>query len=913
MAPSPGSRIGPYEIVASLGAGGMGEVYRARDTRLDRAVAIKILPEAFALDPERLARFEREAKTLASLNHPHIAAIYGIEEGPAAGQTRALVMELVEGDDLSQRIARGPMAVDEVLPIARQIAEALEAAHQAGIIHRDLKPANIKVRSDGTVKVLDFGLAKALDPSSGLGAPGSGNLAGAPTITSPAMTMRGMILGTAAYMAPEQAKGRAVDKRADLWAFGCVLFEMLTARRPFDGDDVSEVMAAVIKSEPDWSAMPATVPSHIQLLVRRCLEKDPAKRVGDAAVARFLMNEPLVTAPAEPAHSAARRWWPVAMGVLAVAAIVAASVSAVMFSRRPIPPTMRLAIVLAESAPFVNQPTDRDVVVSPDGRRLVYRTFVSGTLKLAVCDVNQLEGRVLEGTDLARSPFFSPDGQWVAFFSGGALKKVAIAGGPPQTLCPFDGGPRGGTWHGDTIVFATSERGKGLQRVSAAGGVAEVVTKPDLSKGEFGHWFPSFLPDGRRLLATVAPAEGTDRSLHTAVFDLRSGEQRIVIRGGSQAQFVQPGAVVFVDGNTLRAVAFDAGRAETRGEPVPVIEGVSGSIGASDFAVSGTGMLVYVTAATAEGQPPGLSLVWVDRTGREETLPTSQRSFFDPRISANGQQVLVEAADEADDIWLLDLGRGALTRQTFEAGEDETAVWMPDGRTVVYSSSRAGKPRAVYRGRIDGAGGEELLWSGPGHVHVESVTPDGRALILGVSGITANNATGPGQGGDLLLLPLDGDRTLRPLLATPFNERGAQLSPDGRWMAYFSDESKRNEVYVRAFPSLEGKTQVSTGGGSEPMWSEKGDELFFRGEDQMMAVRVGPGAPLSVTVPRKLFADIYTSKGAQHAGYDVARDGRFLMVKDMAAGQRAAGGRVQTNFVVILNWFEELMQKLPAR
>ena len=912
MALSPGIRIGPYEIVGALGAGGMGEVYRARDARLDRDVAIKILPEAFALDPERLARFEREAKTLASLNHPHIAAIYGIEDGVAAGQARALVMELVEGDDLSQRLARGPMAVDEALPVARQIAAALEAAHQAGIIHRDLKPANIKVRSDGTVKVLDFGLAKALDPGSGLRAPGSG-LANSATITSPAMTMRGMILGTAAYMAPEQAKGRAVDKRADLWAFGCVLFEMLTGRRPFEGDDVSEVMAAVIKSEPDWSVMPATVPSHIQLLIRKCLEKDPSKRIGDAAVARFLMDEPAAVSPTHQAQTAPRKWWPIAVGAFALAVAVAAAAWAAMSFTTAMPPAMRLAIVPAESAPFVNLASDRDIAVSPDGRHIVYKTFIGGTVKLVVRDLDQLEGRVLEGTELARAPFFSPDGQWVAFFAAGSLKKVAIAGGPPQTLCAEgDGGPRGGTWHGDTIVFATSGRGVGLRRVSAAGGSAAAVTTPDGAAGEFGHWFPSFLPDGHKVLYTIIPVPGPPAVMETAVVDLATGEHRRVIRGASQAQFAAPGAVVFADGTTLRAVAFDGGRAQPTGEPVPVIEGVSGSGGASEFAISRTGMLVYVAATATDGAPPGLTLVWVDRAGREETIPTAQRSFADPRISPNGQQVVVESADEADDIWTLDLGRGTLTRQTFEPGEDETAVWMRDGQTVVYSSSRADKPRGVYRRRSDGAGAEELLWSGTGHVHVESATPDGRAIILGVTnggGVATLGGTGLG---DLMLLPLDGDGTLEPLIQTPFNERGAQLSPDGRWLAYFSDESKRDEVYVRAFPSLEGKTQVSTGGGAEPMWSKRGDELFFRGEGQMMAVRVGPGAPLSLTVPRKLFADRYTSKGTQHAGYDVAHDGRFLMVRDTSAGQRA-GGIPQTNFVVVLNWFSELKQKLPAR
>ena len=699
-----------------------------------------------------------------------------------------------------------------------------------------------------------------------------------PTITTPAMTMRGVILGTAAYMAPEQAKGRTVDTRADVWAFGCVLFEMLTGRRTFDGDDMSEVMAAVIKSEPDWSALPSTVPSHIQLLVRGCLEKDPRKRVGDAAVARFVLNEALGRAALETPKAAPRKRWRAAVGALAVVALVVASIWAAIALTTSVPQPMRFAIVPAESQPLLNQVADRDLVVSPDGRRIVYRTLVGATSKLVVRDVNQLEGRVLDGTDGARSPFFSPDGQWVAFFAANFLKKVAIAGGPPQTICPTSGsagsgGPRGGTWHGDTIVFATADLAAGLQRVSAAGGAPEKLTKlkpNDSSDGSLGggHWFPSFLPDGRRVLFAIV---GGQTAPVTAVVDLQTLEQRIVVRGGQQARFVAPGA--------------------------------------ADFAVSDAGMLVYVSNGVAVGQAaPGRTIMWVDRSGREEPLLGAKRLFTDPRISADGQQAIVEATDDADDIWTLDITRGALTRQTFEPGEDETSGWMPDGKMLAYASSRSDKPRTVFRRRADGAGAEEALWSGPQHVHVETTTPDGRALILAVSDVAGGQP-------DLMLLPLDGDHTLKPLLQSKFAEAGARLSPDGRWLAYYSMETGRDEVYVRAYPSLEGKTQVSTGGGRQPVWSKKGDELFFRGEGAMMAVRVGPGAPLSVTAPRKLFEDRYYNKGLAHTGYDVARDGRFLMVKDPSAGQASSttSALPQTNFIVVLNWFEELQQKLQAR
>ena len=906
MSLPPGARLGVFEVVGALGAGGMGEVYRARDTRLDREVALKILPDAFALDAERLARFEREAKTLASLNHPLIAHVHGLEE---ADGVRALVMELVEGDDLSRRIAGGPMPLDEALPIARQIAEALEAAHQAGIIHRDLKPANIKVRPDGTVKILDFGLAKAVD--GGAGDSASANVMNSPTITTPAMTLRGVILGTAAYMAPEQAKGRAIDKRADLWAFGCVLFEMLTGKRAFDGDDMSEVMAAVIKSEPDWTAMPANVPSHIQLLVRRCLEKDPRKRVGDAAVARFVLNETLGGSVVDSPKAGRGRRWPVLAGALVALALLAATVWAATRMTASVPEPMRLAIVPSESQPLFNQANDADLAVSPDGRHVVYRSRIGLVAKLVVRDINQIEGRVLDGTDGARTPFFSPDGKWLAFFTQAALKKVAITGGSAQTICPITGSPRGATWHGDTIVFATSDATIGLQRVSAAGGSPVALTKLD-TKGAAealvaGNWYPSFLPDGRRVLFS-AVERGQDAPA-TGVFDLQTQEQRVVLRGGWQARYVSPGTLLFFDGSTLRAVPFDAGRAEVTGEPVPVLEGVCCPDGAADLALSDAGLLVYVSTGAAVGQAAaGRLIVWVDRTGREEALPGAHKLFTDPRVSPDGQQAIIEATDDADDIWTLDVARGALTRQTFEAGEDETSTWMPDGKTLVYASSRQDKPRTVFRRRADGAGAEESLWTGTQHVHVETVTADGRALILAVSEV---NGSPP----DLALLPLDGDHALKPLLQSKFGEAGARLSPDGRWLAYFSNETGRDEVYVRAFPSLEGKLQVSTGGGRQPVWSRKGDELFYRGEGAMMAVRVGPGSPLSVTAPRKLFEDRYYNKGLTHTGYDVSRDGRFLMVKDPAAGQVTGVGTVlpQTNFIVVLNWFEELQQKLHPR
>jgi len=901
---NPGTKLGPYEILAPLGAGGMGEVYRARDTKLDRDVAIKVLPDSFASDADRVARFQREAKTLAALNHPNIGGIYGLEEGQGV---TALVLELVEGQTLAERIegqrAKGSgLAIDEALPIARQIAAALEAAHGQGIVHRDLKPANVKVRPDGTVKVLDFGLAKGLGTGVGPASTPTPVPSMSPTLTTPMMTGMGVVMGTAAYMAPEQAKGKPVDKRADIWAFGCVLYEMLTGRRPFDGDDVSDVMATVLKSDPDWTAIPSDVPPHIKVLIQRCLEKDARKRVADISVALFLMTEPFAApaAAVDPARaSRTRPWVPLVAGTAAVvvSAIAAVWITIVVTGRVPQP--MRFAIVPSAAEPFAPQGTDRDIAVSPDGRRIVYRATVGGATKLVVRDVNQLDGKVLDGTDLARSPFVSPDGQWVAFQSGGVMKKVAITGGPPVTLCSLSGTLRGGSWQGDTIVFATGDQTTGLLSVPAAGGEPTILTKPDPGEGD--HLFPFVLPDGRHVLFTIGNANLAAGGWQIAVLDLKTKARKVLVRGGSQAQYVTSGALVFAIAGTLRAARFDASSAEVTSEPVPVLEQVSNSVsGAANYAVSRDGLLVYVPGSSA-GAEAKRTLVWVGRDGREEPVHTDARAFNDPRLSPDEQRALVEITDEADDIWMVDLSRGALTRQTFDAGEDESAVWMPDGKTIVYASTRAGTPLAVNRRRADGAGGEEPLWTGSAHVHVETSTPDGRALIL------SSAAVGGGQF-DLMLLPLEGDRKLKPLVQTRFDDARARVSPDGRWIAYSSDETGRGEVYVRAFPSLEGKTQVSTGGGAQPVWAKRGDELFFRTPGAMMAVRIQPGASFSVGQPRKLFDGRFYSKNAGTGGYDVSRDGRFLMVKDASAAQSATG--TPASLIVVLNWFEDLKARI---
>jgi serine/threonine-protein kinase len=576
MALSIGSRLGPYEIQSAIGAGGMGEVFRARDTKLQRDVAIKVLPDLFATDPERLARFRREAQLLAALNHPHIAAIYGFED---SGDTHALVLELVEGPTLADRIARGPVPIDEALPIAKQIADALEAAHEQGIVHRDLKPANIKLRPDGTVKVLDFGLAKAMEPA----AASNINVTMSPTLSLQA-TMGGMILGTAGYMSPEQARGKPVDERADVWAFGAVLFEMLTGSPPFPGEDISHILARVTERDPDWSTLP-TLPPAVGIVLRRCLTKDPRQRMRDIGDVRLVLEGAFDTAPATMPQTppAPRRplWRLVAfVGVPALAVGGVLLGGATWLTVRPAAPQpVRFAIVPPSTQPLTLQGFQRDIAITPDGRHIVYRVGPAGTQgsQLVVRSLDQLDACVLPGISSIRSPFISPDGHWIGFFegeAGGELKKVSILGGPPIALCHFSGNPLEASWGPDgTVIFADSDRSTGLLSVNADGGEPTVLTKPDFSHGELDHVMPFMLPGGRAVLFTILAVGSSSGSAQVAVLDLKSGQKKVLIRGGADARYVDTGHLVYAADGTLRAVRFDLGGLEVTSDPVPVVEG----------------------------------------------------------------------------------------------------------------------------------------------------------------------------------------------------------------------------------------------------------------------------------------------------------------------------------------------------
>ena len=887
-----GTRLGSYAITAQIGVGGMGEVYRATDTNLKRQVAIKVLPDAVATDSERLARFQREAEVLASLNHPNIAAIYGLEKTP---DFTALVMELVEGDDLSQRITRGAIPIDEALPIARQIADALEAAHEQGIIHRDLKPANIKVRADGTVKVLDFGLAKAMEPAGTT----SSSVSMSPTITTPAMTQAGMILGTAAYMSPEQAKGRTVDRRADVWAFGAVLFEMRSGHRVFAGEDISDTLANVLKTEPEWSRLPAAVSPRVRLALRACLQKDPKQRLADVQDVRLALEgafetaAPRTAAPAPP-------WRRVALVGAAALVMGVALASVVAWSAmRALPaPVVRTEITTAGAVALSLQGVDRDLAVTPDGSRIVYR----GVNQLLVRQLDQLTPTALTGLGAPRGVFISPDGQWVGFFDGQtALKKAAITGGPPVTVVTVDGAPRGATWAPDgTIVFATGSA-TGLQRVSASGGDATVLTTPNRQGGEADHLWPEFLPGGQAVLFTITPSGGLLDNAQVAVLDLRTNMQTILVRGGHHAHYVPSGHLVYAAGGTLRAVAFDLARLAVVGTPAPVLEDVrTTGNGGVDAVVAGNGTLVYVQSDLASTQR---SLVWVDRMGREEPISAPTRAYVNAQLSPDGTKVALDIRDQEQDVWIWDLARETLQRLSFDTGLNRGPVWSRDGQRVAFTRA-LDTAEEVYWQAADGSGvAEALTEKSTVPMMPSDFSPDGTMLLYKPTAAPV----------DIWMVPVAGPRTAGvALLNGPANESNPTVSPDGRWLAYQSDESGQNEIYVRPFPNVNtGRWQISTRGGTRAQWSPDGRELFFYvgagARGTLMAVPVESGSAFRAGVPRMLFQGNYPAPNIGGRLYDVSRDGqRFLMIK----GEDAES--VPRHLTVVQNWLEELKRLVPT-
>ena len=912
-----GTLLGPYEIVSALGAGGMGEVYRARDTKLGREVAIKVISESFTHDSERIARFQNEAQFLASLNHPHIATIHGLEE--SAG-SQCLVMELVDGDTLAERLKTGPIPMSEALRIARQVADALQAAHEKGIIHRDLKPANIALNAEGQVKVLDFGLAKALGPASvgrDFGPAGSEDpaylITHSPTLSF-AATQAGVLLGTAAYMSPEQARGKIADKRSDIWAFGCVLYEMLTGTRAFQGEDAAETLAFVMAREPDWAALPSDIPSPIVTLLRGCLEKDRRNRVADIGAATFVLDRSAqlvdrvverVEVPAvapEPVPVRRAPLWRRAMPVLAAVTITAllAGASVWLLTRPASPSVVRTRIATSGSTALALGGADRDVAITPDGSRIVYR----GNNQLLVRALDQLEPTVLT-RGVPRGVFISPNGQWVGFFDGTTMKRVAITGGPPLTITRVDNAPRGATWGPDeTIVFANNSGATGLQRVAAAGGDPTVLTKPDRARGEGNHLWPEFLPGGMAVLFTIGSVNGGIGTAQIAVLDLRTGTSKVLIRGGSHAHYMPTGHLVYGVAGTLRAVAFDLGRLEVTGTPAPVLEGVvTTAQGAADFAVAMNGSLVYVPGTVGGvGQE---TVVSVDRQGRASPLPgVPLDSYHDVRVSPDGSRL---ALATAADVWTYDVVRATLSRLTTDQAEDNRALWTPDGQRIIFSSTRAGYRELFWR-PSDGTGSDErLLTRGKDlrDLRGNGWSADGKQLLFVEVSPNAQQCS-IGQ------IATDHPSEVKVLLKNEFCSDWPAVSPDGRWLAYDSSVSGRYEIYVERYPELGNRQQISTGGGRTPIWSRNGRELFFDSLDgrQMFAVPLQSGTTLVAGRPQVLFEFPMLAPGGGARPYDLAPDGRFFVIR---SGEAEADGGTAANMVLVQNWTEELERLVPAK
>ena len=892
----------------------MGEVYRARDLKLGREVALKVLPSLFTDDPDRLTRFDREARLLASLNHPNIAHVYGLEQG--TGDVRAIAMELVDGATIADIIAQRALPVSEVLTLARQIAAALESAHDAGIIHRDLKPANIKVREDGTVKVLDFGLAKALE------SPGeaSGGATNSPTLTARA-TQLGMVLGTAAYMAPEQAKGKAVDRRADVWAFGAVLYEMLTRRRAFDGDDISEVMAAVLKLDPDWSALPADVPEPVRRLLRRCLAKDPKRRLRDVAEGMLQLDENMslasmasvamsgvrsAEAAAEPAPrpSIWRRALPIASVVVGAAGITIAA--AVFLRPQPVPVggVVRFMHVPEASARLAVTQNYWDLAISPDGQSLVYVGLVGQSPGLQLRRLDALQATPLRGGELGFGPFMSPDSQWVGFIDPSdqtRVKKVSILGGPAVAIVKAKNSITGATWAGaDTIVFGVLDAG--LHLVSdGGGGEPTVATTPDASLGETSHTHAFAVPGSSVVLfVTVSKAPYID-SAQLAAWDRKTGRIARLKINGTRPRYLSSGHLVYVAGDgSVRAVLFDLDTMTVHGNPVPILDGVTLKASASaNFDVTPGGRMVYVGGGSRVRVER--TVTWVDRSGRETPTAAPPRTYYYARVLPDGSRIALDVRDDQQDVWIWD-ARGTLTRLTAGQGADEYGVWSSDGSRVI-SFSTVNQKSGLYSSRADVTGAPELIAERPA-AYPNAVTPDGKSMIF-------RSASGATKGkNDLFVVALDGDHTVKTFLGTEHDEFNAAVSPDGRWVAYQSDLSSRMEVYVSPYPdATAGQWTISTAGGSEPAWSLNGKELYYISPDnKLMAVPIAALPRFSPGVPVPLFDVSTYFFGGLGRNYDVARDGRFVMVKEP---QSSIGG--MQPITVVLNWLDELNARLPKR
>jgi serine/threonine protein kinase len=887
MALAGGARLGSYEVVAQIGAGGMGEVYQAHDTKLGRDVAIKVLPEAFAHDPERLSRFQREAKMLAALNHPNIATIFGLEHSDGV---QYLVMELVSGETLAQRIKReGAVPVEESLTIAKQIAEALEAAHEKAIIHRDLKPANVKLTPEGKVKVLDFGLAKAFEGDSA-----TEDMSNSPTL-SMAATMQGVILGTAAYMSPEQAKGKAVTKTTDIWAFGCVLYELLSGHSAFEGDDITEILAAVVRAEPDWNRLPEHTPQSIHLLLRRCLRKDRRQRFQDATDVRIEIEDALSgVSVSEPTRTVVRHQprlvWVAATAVLLIALV---AVSFVHFREVPLQ---------QPSTRFQVPPPEQSVIstfrLSPDARYIAVAALSEGRNQLWIRPLDSLQWQLLQGTDDASYPFWSPDGAYIGFFAKGKLKKIAVTGGPPQTLCDAPGG-RGATWSATGVVLFAPNLTGGLFKVSAAGGVPEPATKFPVSGPSDTQRYPEFLPDGRHFLYLE------DRREDTGIYvgSLDEAPPTRLLPDVSNVVYVPPtlprtnGYLLFRREGSLMAQPFDPSRIRFDGEIFPVAEqvGISGNVGQGAFSVSENGVLAFRTGNTAGNR----EFTWMDRAGKRLGTVTKPALVRSGAQSPDEKRLIFGISNESgdtSDLWLQDLERGVISRFSFEEGVNYAPVWSRDGNRIVFAHRDAGAQYAIYQRAVTGTGKAEMIGRTAVNTGTWDWSPDGKFILYSDYQDKTKY--------DLWLLPLEGDHKPIPYLQTPFNELRGQFSPDGHWMAYVSDESGRYEVYVQAVPAIGPKWQISSAGGDFPRWRRDGKELYFIAADQQLTavpVKTGSGSSgaFEPGAPQPLFRiEPVAANPTAGIPYMPAANGERFLVNVQAGGE----GTQAPPITLVLNW-----------
>jgi len=872
-----GNRLGSYEIVSALGAGGMGEVYRAIDTRLKRQVAIKILPPLFAADPDRLARLQREAEVLAALNHPNIAAIYGLEE---ADGVKALVLELVEGEDLSLLLGRGPLPLDEVLPIAKQLAEALEAAHEAGIVHRDLKPANIKRRSDGTVKVLDFGLARPSSREGTASAAGLQQLASSPTITSPAtLTVAGMILGTAAYMAPEQVRGYVADRRADIWAFGVVLFEMIAGRRLFDEPTISDTLASVLRSTPDWRALPASLPPQFHALLRWCLEKDPKRRlqaIGDARVQieRLIAGEADATSATQTATPAWRRVLPWAMAAAFAAATLVLLFGRGRFQERASAIPVRVSVLLGSGLSINAIPGVPVLTVSRDGTQIAFVAEKAATpSRIYVRRLDTLDATPVTGTEGALAPFFSPDGSWIGFLAGDRLKKIPITGGSAVDVASAPGS-RGAAWADDGSIVIALVRDASLVRIPANGGTP--VRVGGLVEGEATQRWPQLLPGSRAVLFTGSrvPNSGYNEA-SLVVQPLPDGQRKTVLTGGFHGRYLPSGHIVYVQNGTLFARLFDLSRFEATGPATPVIGGVMSdtNTGVAQFEVSDTGTLVYLAG---ESVTEGVDIQWLDRDAKTSPLRTTPANWWNLRFAPDRRRLALQITEGTDDIWIYEWSRDVLTRLTANAGANTYPVWTPDGRRLVFASTRESKAPNLYWQRADDTGGAARLTTSGNAQHPGSWDPTGRYLVF--EELDAQSKW------NVMMLSMEGDEAsgwkagnATAILNSIHNESQPAVSPDGRWLAYVSDEDGRDQVYVRPFRRSGGRMQVSVAGGRAPVWSPTSAEILYgfveRNEGQIMIAPYSvKGDEFIVEKPRPWLGQRYQGRGPNRM-FDIHPDG----------------------------------------